>query len=403
MLVGDVVFKGEVSAQLKKYDASNAMSAEKPIIIYAYSLTTELAFYVINNPVVGILTEESSFATHGANILRCKQSSESQRIVWISGLNIKELSFFEGRIISLHEDGAVTLGENEPFHYLVKKSEKYLPSPMKKRCIVEYNLMTGHYKLCYWPHRIYNRLTYSIWKKGLEKNLVLFGVENPLIKRENSKIWLYDCPFISDYVRKAVDYTQAISMLNKQIELYHSFYLKLTAGDYSCSELVKMSSDYFSIFLLFHETYEDVFLRAYHLFEEHLNNNECYDVFNHMLQCKIDEWMLSENISLLKSKNFLSDEKVVPVPPFTIYTDIEETVTTFKEYLSKKGYDEFWNHHRRQLIFYNKCFVAKEWKFVMIKMISTRFSLMLKEKLPEMPFDKIADMHVDELETLLNK
>ena len=141
MLVGDVVFKGEVSAQLKKYDTSNAMATEKPIIIYAYSLTTELAFYVINNPVVGILTEESSFATHGANILRCKQSNESQRIVWISGLNIKELSFFEGRIISLHEDGAVTLGENEPFHYWVKE-ESILNSILSKFSCKSYLMNT---------------------------------------------------------------------------------------------------------------------------------------------------------------------------------------------------------------------------------------------------------------------
>ena len=267
MLIGDVVFKGEISAKLKKFTMDMNIE-KKPIIIYSYSLTTELAFFVLNNPVVGILTEESSFATHGANILRCHQNNNDSKIVWISGISVNKLAELEGREITIHEDGGVTANEAELRHS-IKNTKDFYPNPMKKRCIVEYDLTTNHYKLCYWPHRRYNLLTFSIWKKGLEKNLILFGKNDPVIERDDSdRIWFYNCPFLSDYVRMATDYNSAIEMLDKQIELYHSFYLKLRNENYTCSELVRMSCDYFSVFLLFHETYEDVFLQAYHLFKK---------------------------------------------------------------------------------------------------------------------------------------
>ena len=111
--------------------------------------------------------------------------------------------------------------------------------------------------------------------------------------------------------------------------------------------------------------------------------------------------MLSENLLLIKIKNFLSDEPIVPIPPFTIYSDIEETIRLFKEYLCDLGFGECWNHNYEQIVFYNKCFVAKEWKFVMIKMLSTRFSSMIREQLPETSIDDISNMNIEELNKLL--
>ena len=250
MLVGDVIFKSEVSAKLRKFTMGMSIE-DKPVILYSYSLTTELAFYVLNNPVAGILTEESSFATHGANILRCHQNNNDRKLAWISGLSIKKLAELEGREITIHEDGGITT-DDAGLRVFIRDTKVYHPNPMKKRCIVEYDLSTNQYKLCYWPHRCYNLLTFSIWKNGLERNLRLFGENNPVIERENNgRIWFYNCPFLSDYVRLATDYASATEMLDKQIELYHSFYLKLRNENYSCSELVKMTCDYFSVFYCF--------------------------------------------------------------------------------------------------------------------------------------------------------
>ena len=126
-------------------------------------------------------------------------------------------------------------------------------------------------------------------------------------------------------------------------------------------------------------------------------------MFNRLLQSKIDKWMLAENLLLIKSKNFLSDEEIVPVPPFTIYTDIDETIQLFKEYLTEVGYENCWQQNHNQIVFYNKCFVAKEWKFVMIKMLSTRFSKMVKEKVSSRTIDEICNMDIVELAKLLEQ
>lgn len=401
MLKGDVVFRGEVYGKVTGFELTNVENIEEPIIIFAYSLTTELAFYVLNNTVAGIITEESSFATHGANILRCMQKSSDRRITWITGVPTSTLSGLSGKMIHITEDGYIQPDNKDDFSEIHKK-KPYSPTAMRKRSIVEYDLTSTNYKICYWPHRIYNRLTYSIWERGLRKNLRLFGIDDALIELDNQgRIWFKNCPYMSDYISMATDVDNASDMLQSQIDMYHRFYTKLINNQYTPDELIDMSSDYFSIFLLFHETYEEVFLEALNLFKKELGDGDCYEVFNTLLQSKVDKWMMEEHILLIKKKDFLSDEKRIPCPPFTIYEDIEYTTYQFKKYLYEKGTQDFYRRFTKQILFYNRVLVAKEWKFVMIKLLSTRFSEMLKEQLPFVSFDTISGMTIYDVKKML--
>lgn len=392
MLYGHIVFPNEACAILKEYRRNHSENALH--IIFVNALTTDVAFYVLNNSVCGVISEESSFATHGANILRCYYNKSRKKLAWVSGIKYSDIENLFGEKIFITSDGGIGVFSSAEYTYFnnkenrIKKNISYCP--LNKRSILDYNISNGSYDICYWPHRKFDLLTFSIMRKGLEKNLYLFGIDKPFVFMDDyGNIWFRNAPLISQLSELAKDYDYALPMLLKQINLYTDIYIRLQ-NKFCFSDLTKMLIDYFSIFILFHDTYEDVLVDADLFFKRNLNELVSYQLMNMLMSCKLDEWMLNNNILLEKRKSLLSTEKIAPLPYFSITEDINYCIKHFSNILINLGFEDFCKNNKNRIEFYINFFVAKEWKFVMNKMLFTRFSNYIQKAIPNVSFTELA-------------
>jgi len=392
MLYGHIVFPNEACAILKEYSRNHSENAMH--IIFVHALTTDVAFYILRNPVCGVISEESSFATHGANILRCYYNQSRKKLAWVSGIKYSDIVNLFDEKVFITSDGGIGVFSSAEYTYFsnkensIKKDVSYCP--LNKRSILDYNISNGSYDICYWPHRKFDLLTFSIMRRGLEKNLYLFGIDRPFIFRDGyGNIWFRNAPLMSQLSELAKNYDYAIPMLLKQISMYSDIYIRLQSKFYF-SDLTKMLIDYFSIFILFHDTYEDVLVDADLFFKRNLDQSVSYQLMNILMSCKLDEWMLNNNILLEKRKNLLSTEKLAPLPDFSIVDDINYCIIRFSNTLINLGFEDFWNNNKDRIKFYINFFVAKEWKFVMNKMLFTRFSNYIQKTIPNVSFTELA-------------
>ncbi len=404
MLFGHIVFAGETCAVLKEYNRYH--SEHKQHIIFTHALTTDVAFYVISNSVCGIISEESSFATHGANILRCYFNNSRKEIVWVSGIkHIDIVDLFEKKVLITSYGQVIAINNAKYTNYKKKKSNSKKVSyvPLKKRSIINYNISNDSYTICYWPHRQFDILTFSIMREGLSKNLYLFGLDTPHIFMDsNGSIWFENAPLVSELSELANNQEYAFPMLIKQINTYSDILTRLQR-DYVFSDLVEMIIDYFSVFILFHDTYEDVLVASNLFFKKHLEESIRYQIMNLLMSCKIDEWMLDNNILLEKRKSLLSTEMLTPIPEFSINFDIDYCIMRFYNFLVDLGYEKFWIIHEAQIKFYITFFVAKEWKFVMNKILFTRFSDSIQKALPDISFAELSLKNIFDVKEMIKE
>lgn len=397
-LYGNIVFSAKACAVLKEYKRGQTECESH--ILFVHALTTDVAFYILNNPVCGVISEESSFATHGANILRCHYNNSKNEIAWVSGISRSDLDKLFGVEIFITYEGMVGIfnsAELANYGKLNSEQKTALYVPLRKKSIIDYNISDNSFAICYWPHRKFNKLTFSIMKEGLARNLSLFGMKFPLIFIDfNGNIWFENAPMISELSAYAKNYDIALPILMKQICMYNKIYTQLHI-DYEFQELVEMLIDYFSVFILFHDTYEDVLVEADLFFTLHLGKPRSYQIMNLLMCCKLDQWMLTNNIILEKQKNLLSNEKKVPLPDFTIMDDIDYSIRCFHDAFIELGFENFWCIHNKKIEFYIKFFVAKEWKFVMNKILFTRFTDSILKQLPNSSFSKLASMNIIEV------
>lgn len=403
MIYGHIVFSGETKGILKEYSRSH--TEHQPHILYVHTLTTDVAFYALKNSVHGIISEESSFATHGANILRCYYSNSKNVIVWVSGVRRTDIVGLLGKMVYITSEGQVCeLTDVECTNGLANNVQNNITYvPLNKRSIVSYNISSDSYDICYWPHRHFNILTFSIMKEGLGNNLCMLGAKEIYIYLDaNGNIWFRNAPLICELIELAKNHKSAYPMLMNQIEMYNKIYAQLQFH-FTFSQLIGMLIDYFSIFILFHDTYEDVLVSADTFFKEHMEPILVYQMMNLLMSCKLDEWMLDNNILLEKQKNLLSFECLAPIPEFTIIMDISYCIKRFYNTLKTLGYEKFWIIHKERLIFYIKFFVAKEWKFVMNKILFTRFSDYVRRRLPDISFANLSSYNFFEVEKLMGE
>lgn len=374
----NVIFTGEASAKLIEF--SEDINVRYGHILYAPALTTEVAFYVLHNPVLGIITESSSFATHGANILRCYFTQTCCRIPWVTNVSKLLIRGFLGQEVIIHCSGIVTSagtksGRSSIFKNTFQKEYiNYNNLPLKKKAIVECNLSKGIYSVCYWPHREFDNLTFSVMKAGLQKNMILLRANCTGIELDkNGRIWFSNAPLIRDIREMALNIDFAFGILEKQIDMYQHIYTRLHSP-ISLNGITQLLIEYFSIFILFHDTYEDVLVDAKCFFEHFMSSSETASVMDMLMWCRLDKWMLDSELILRKRKKLLSNEKEVPLPDFSISEDIGISLEKFITYIESLGKDSVVAQYYKYVEFYIKFFVAKEWKFIINKILFTRFS-----------------------------
>ena len=403
MVLGNIIFPYEAYGILKKYVKNESES--NPHIIFAKALTIDVAFYILNNPVCGIITESSSFATHGANILRCKIDKSINNLSWISGVSYRDIETWFGKKIIMTAKGTISIFKNNVhINNTVEKPGMIVSYiPIKKRSIVSYDICNNTCSICYWPHRNFNNLTFSVMKIGLVCNFEILGKKQVNITLDNKgNIWFENSYFISEIVDIAKNKTLAMPILTKQIEMYENIYNKLLYN-FTPIDLINMLIKYFSLFILFHDTYEDVLIEADKFFKKFLEKDISYKAMNLLMHSWLDEWMADNNIVLEKKKNLLSYENVVSLPQYSILYDINYCIKRFSDFLIKNNYSDFLKKFKSEITFYIQFFVAKEWKFIINKILFTRFSKMLRCELPQYTFSEFAMMSIQDIINLLKE
>jgi len=398
MINGNCIFTGNAKALLCEFDPERIINEDT--IVFLDSLTTEAAYYIIRNPIIGIITEQSSFATHGANILRVFIQNSSRKIVWVSGVRRESIICRIGESVQIYEDGTVAFSDDKNHDYVPKETTiRY--SPLNRKVLIEYNLSSKSYNICYWPNRPFIRLSYSIIKDGLLNNLKILKCNDyGIFQTKEGIIWFKNAPFLKDLINLARNMDYSNPILSSQIKMYDSLSTSLK-GDLSLLDLANLYRRYFSEWLLFHNTYEYLLIDIYHLFCENLNTVDAYKAMNKLMSCKVDAWMLEQTRAIQKSKNILTNELPIALPDFSIYEDIEITTNCFFKYLLELGYSSFSKAFRKELEYYIRFFVTKEWKFVLVKAISTRFSAKVRSFGLEKSLDEIAQMELDQLTDLI--
>lgn len=229
MLLGNVIFPGRAKAALFEYE--RGCTLDHPAILFVSALTTDVAFFILSNPVCGIISEESSFATHGANILRCFYKNHIENLVWVSGVRKSDIQLYFQKEVCIFPDGRVDVTDN--IDILDNECKRIITAkhfvPLEKRSIIEYNISSKCYKVCFWPHRRFNALTFSVMKSGLEHNMnLLFGVDSTITLDEQGQIWFADATLLGDIICLATDITKSNDITQRNILLNVIFDLLLS-------------------------------------------------------------------------------------------------------------------------------------------------------------------------------
>jgi hypothetical protein len=394
---GSSVFPGEVSGQAYMWEAEKA--PPRGCVIIADFLSNEVALQAIEHQAVGIVTQRGSFATHGANLLRAASRGGKTRPIWITDASNITRVVENGETLNLFPDGSISnrlsnsLSQNSrPLRYLT-------PSP--SRDIVQMFTRTFCLFRCYWPHRQYDIFTASIMMSGLSESVRdLCGHPCSLKLDDQGRIWFSDTAPSTDKIASlATDPCGAQSYFAKQVFVYKNILSSLRLLNINAPDkvnllrgVVDLLKQYFSVFLLYHATYESVFSRAFSRLLECGYSTDTIDFIADSILCsRLNVWQVSQNLLLKNSKDLFSETRIVPLPEFSIDDDLESNkpvVAMLMNRLKTNSSGSLNYETRRYLQYAADVFVLKEWKFVVNKLLFTRFgwaanSILTNQKIPQ--------------------
>jgi hypothetical protein len=347
-------------------------------IPFSDSLTVDLASAALEAESPVIATCESSFATHGANLLR---AARAQRTVgWVTGIDYAQAESLLGQIVEIDANGTIQdvkqlKSEDDQSDYTLNRLQN-TPQilPRKNRTQIRYNCTTGVVCTCFWPHRAFPQLTYSLMSEGLERNCQFIGyMEAYTCLDSKQQIWFHSGPTYAQLLGMASDPASGTLHAKLQIQTYDFIRNQLSNGELRIDALVDLLGQYFAAFLLFHDTYEHVILQSLVHIASMLTDGDAIDR-DELLWCELDLWLMQNDLRPLKEKNLLRREPIFPLPPFGPYEDLAITKDRIKKLLASSVPSHRVNQMTRYLDYYCMVFVAKEWKFIINKILFSRFA-----------------------------
>lgn len=388
MGIAKAVIPGAATGVLREW--RSGLSLDENDVPYSEFLTVELAVAAVSARVSAIVTASSSFATHGANVLRVANSRGAESgTCWVAGVDtITAQRMFDNSVeIRPHCESAVSaqgdsssMGCNPSASVIegpktiniMIESEEFRKAvvPRPDRTLARFSCTTRTADRCYWPHRTYPMLTYSIMAPGLEVNCASLGHHDvQVLLNSDQRIWFRGGPAYSELVRSARDPSVGSEHLDEQLRLYQSLWKRLVVSEQlALSDLATLITQYFSKFLLFHDTYE-------HVIRDMLTTVCVDNCADELMWCEADAWMLENRLTPPKRKDLAARQPVFPVPPFGPFVDVGVTTLRVHKVLSRRASSRHLD--REYTEYYCKLFVAKEWKFIMNAMLFSRFSALL--------------------------
>ena len=335
-------------------------------ILVAKTLTPSVVRALTDNHIA-VITSRGGFACHGANVLRVLRKHRSKNLTWITDLPDDIRLVVPGTECEILRDGTVGLTLNEPINEHGKEHVGELVGL----------LTTGTRIRCYWPDRVYDRFSASLMVPGLSEDIRELGFDVTAVHGPDQLIWFVGESPTFGRLLEAAQFSSDLckSTMDRQVKVYASILCKLRVLDLDnlgLDTLVDICRAYFSCFLLHHRTYSDVLARALLTHQALAQPQDAVQSLIERLLCTdLVQWYSMLPGPLLLRKDFVEESSLVPLPPFTP----GEELSRAEENLAVKieNTELPYSTHKTLRDIARLC-ILKEWKFILIKIITSRLA-----------------------------
>lgn len=372
-------------------------------ILFAEKLSNDLAIDALNSGAIGIITRYTSFAAHGANILRGSKSN----IAWITNVDIDLLVPFDGSYVcidlqgnissSLESDSKIEKPSKSSFESI---QYNFLSPPLNDTSIIDYNLTSSETWICFWKYNYFSNYIFSSINQGIQNEFRILFHHIPKVKKtHDGKIWINTNVTHSQMLEYCCNPQNLLSYMREVKHNYSQILKSMSQNVLTMAFLEEWLIRYYSTFSLIHRSYEYVLFKEYEEISKAHTSAIAVNYMDCLMNSKIDRWLIEQHGIINNSKTFMVPEKLLPIPSFTIDDDIQEAIEKTDTFFKNNSLSD-WHHQNRTLLL-SGCylFVIKEWKFVLYKLLTSR-CYYFYSKCVNLEKINIADSLYSELEEL---
>jgi hypothetical protein len=335
---------------------------------------------------VGVVTTTGSSVCHGANLLREHRHATGREVSWVTG--VPRPCWPRPYTLCSIDAARGLLFENlECASVRGARSASTGAEAVVAREIVSLNVDRTSQHRCYWPHRSYDVLSASLMIPGLSASASALA-QKPVsvVHGTDGLLWFTSSsPTIMDLVAIATDPIASRPHLDSQRLAYDAILREVRHDDINCStrdasaarehlhRLVDLITLYFSNFLLHHDTYEHVILKLVDtLHGDRISVAAMDQVITLVTTPGIIRWQREHDVILTKKKDVLEEIPPVRVPSVDVSEDLAATLRQSRAGAGCLGVGS--TRATSFAAFATEVMVLKEWKFVMNKILLSRFS-----------------------------
>ncbi|WNM35373.1 hypothetical protein RKE30_35930 [Streptomyces sp. Li-HN-5-11] len=358
-----------------------------------------MAHAAVRSGAAAVLTRSGSFACHGANILRAAQQRKPMWITDVEGFD----TLAPGMVVTIDGPDLWADGVRPPTargaSTLPRARSQWFRSARHELC--EWDLEQEPLEAvrrCYWSHRRYDRMTASVMTEGLRRSATALGGQDVRTFAEGELIWFVGAPSGDEIARLACDTVASTPLLRQQTRVYgrlvrhvrdFSPYAGKTAD--ALASMYRMLTDYFSVHLLLHSTYEDVFLALREQLSDELPDTIAEDFFDILLSPAVISWQ--DDLNPRNHKDLLQVRAPVPLPETNPLHEVEKHRNVSLKWLTRHS-PGLTPSLLERVAHGAEVEVLKEWKFALNKILFSRFGATSERFLHE------AGMNEEELRVL---
>jgi hypothetical protein len=370
VLKGRPVFDGRVignSVCLPLVDASPLPTGS---ILIAPYMSTDVALTAIEHRAVGVVTEAGSFACHGANLIRTAVAQGSPAPIWTTDV-IGSNQIASGLSVEIN-GSTITIADGPARARIVRGPAASPMAPQRGLEVVRETLLGEVIERCYWPHRSYDKLTADIMTSGLIDSIESLVQIRPNIRRSaHGQLWFSaSSPSIEALESLACKLAVGERWLDRQTDTYHQI-LDGLRSDPSLNDLLSMLHEYFTVFMLFHNTYESVLIRADRALARELDATACRMLLESTMTSLLLRWQVEHGLALVNAKDLFSNDFGGPLPPFSPSEDVSSTWSLLEASATVQALSP---RLRSLLRYTSRVVVVKEWKFFVNKALFSAFA-----------------------------
>ena len=371
----EILFKN-TAGRLIKYSELAQEKFPSDCILFSERLSNDLAIDAVNSGIQGIITRKTSFAAHGANILR----GSDIKITWITNVDIDLLIPFENTYIVLDTLGNIYSSSESDISstYNLDKSDdtikyRFSSPPLNDTSIIDYNLFTDEQWICYWKYNYFSKYIFSSLSRGIQNEFAKIYNYTPLVKRtDDGKIWVKTDITHSQMLEYCCHPNQLLRYMKLVKKNYTQILADMSLNILTKNNLQKWLIQYYSTFTLIHRSYEYVLYKMYEKIASDCSTEIAVKYMDYLMNSKIDRWLVINHNNINNSKEFMIQEKLVPIPSFTIEEDIQEALHKTEHFFKQMDLLDWYQCHKDLINSGVYLFVIKEWKFVLYKLLTSR-------------------------------